>query len=61
MPHAISISPCKSFPAWVVGMVLYLLGNELNERKRNLNFERKFGKIIGSLSLYAFTPPKKLQ
>ena len=42
-------------------MVLYLLGNELNERKRNLNFERKFGKIIGSLSLYAFTPPKKLQ
>jgi hypothetical protein len=45
----------------MAGMVLYLLGSELNERKRNLNFERKFGKIIGGLGLYAFTPPEKLQ
>ena len=32
---------------------LYLLSNEINADARNLSFEREFGKIIGSLDLYA--------
>lgn len=40
---------------------LYLLTNEINDTERNLSFEREFGKIIGSLDLYAFTLSEKLQ
>lgn len=40
---------------------LYLLTNELNGSERNLSFEREFGKIIGSLDLYALTLSEKLQ
>ncbi|MDD5299571.1 MAG: hypothetical protein PHD65_03655 [Gallionella sp.] len=40
---------------------LYLLTNELNGSERNLSFEREFGKIIGSLDLYAITLSEKLQ
>lgn len=40
---------------------LYLLTNELNGNERNLSFEREFGKIIGSLDLYAITLSEKLQ
>lgn len=40
---------------------LYLLTNELNERERNLSFEREFGKMIGSLDLHAFALSEKLQ
>ena len=39
----------------------YLLSNELNERERNLSFEREFGKMIGSLDVYAYTLSEKLQ
>lgn len=40
---------------------LHLLSNELNGNERNLSFEREFGKIIGSLDLYAITLSEKLQ
>ena len=40
---------------------LYLLTNEINGVERNLSFEREFGKIIGSLDLYALTLSEKLQ
>lgn len=40
---------------------LYLLTNELNGNERNLSFEREFGKIIGSLDLYAITLSEKVQ
>jgi hypothetical protein len=40
---------------------LYLLTNELNSNERNLSFEREFGKIIGSLDLYAITLSEKTQ
>ncbi|MDD2914063.1 MAG: hypothetical protein PHP70_01960 [Gallionella sp.] len=40
---------------------LYLLTNELNGSERNLSFEREFGKMIGSLDLYAITLSEKLQ
>ncbi|HEU0282298.1 MAG TPA: hypothetical protein VFQ99_00815 [Gallionella sp.] len=39
----------------------YLLTNEINGIERNLSFEREFGKIIGSLDLYALTLSEKLQ
>ena len=40
---------------------LYLLTNEINDAERNLSFEREFGKIIGSLDLYALTLSEKMQ
>lgn len=40
---------------------LYLLSNEINETERNLSFEREFGKIIGSLDLFALTLSEKMQ
>jgi len=40
---------------------LYLLTNEINDTGRNLSFEREFGKIIGSLDLYALTLSEKTQ
>jgi len=40
---------------------LFLLTNEINGSERNLSFEREFGKIIGSLDLYALTLSEKLQ
>lgn len=40
---------------------LNLLTNELNDHERNLSFEREFGKIIGSLDLFAITLSEKLQ
>jgi len=40
---------------------LYLLTNESNGNEHNLSFEREFGKIIGSLDLYAITLSEKSQ
>ena len=40
---------------------LFLLTNELNSDDRNLSFEREFGKIIGSLDLYAIATSEKSQ
>lgn len=40
---------------------LYLLSNEINDRERNLSFEREFGKIIGRTDLYAIALAEKSQ
>lgn len=40
---------------------LYLLTNEVNEKDRNLSFEREFGKIIGRTDLYAIALAEKSQ
>ena len=40
---------------------LALLTNEINNQDRNLSFEREFGKIIGSLDLYAILLSEKGQ
>jgi hypothetical protein len=40
---------------------LDLLTNEMNDHERNLSFEREFGKIIGSLDLFAITLSEKYQ
>lgn len=40
---------------------LYLLTNELNEKDRNLSFEREFGKMIGRTDLYAIALAEKSQ
>ncbi len=40
---------------------LYLLSNEINERERNLSFEREFGKIIGRTDFYATALAEKSQ
>jgi hypothetical protein len=41
--------------------MLYLLTNEVNEKDRNLSFEREFGKIIGRTDLYAIALAEKSQ
>jgi hypothetical protein len=40
---------------------LYLISNEINEKDRNLSFEREFGKIIGRTDLYAIALAEKSQ
>ncbi len=40
---------------------LYLLSNEINDKDRNLSFEREFGKIIGRTDLYAIALAEKSQ
>lgn len=40
---------------------LYLLSNEINEKERNLSFEREFGKMIGRTDLYAIALAEKSQ
>ncbi|MEQ1598168.1 MAG: hypothetical protein ABL880_02260 [Methylotenera sp.] len=40
---------------------LYLLTNEINEKDRNLSFEREFGKMIGRTDLYAIALAEKSQ
>ncbi|MGQ0442884.1 MAG: hypothetical protein ACT4OH_05475 [Methylophilaceae bacterium] len=40
---------------------LYLLSNEINDKDRNLSFEREFGKMIGRTDLYATTLAEKSQ
>jgi hypothetical protein len=40
---------------------LYLISNEINDKDRNLSFEREFGKMIGRTDLYAITLAEKSQ
>jgi hypothetical protein len=40
---------------------LYLLTNEINDKDRNLSFEREFGKMIGRTDLYAISLAEKSQ
>jgi hypothetical protein len=41
--------------------MLYLLSNEMNDKDKNLSFEREFGKMIGRTDLYAMTLAEKSQ
>jgi hypothetical protein len=40
---------------------LFLLSNEINDKERNLSYEREFGKIIGRSDLYAIALAEKTQ
>ena len=40
---------------------LYLLSNEINDKDKNLSFEREFGKIIGRTDLFAIALAEKSQ
>lgn len=40
---------------------LYLLTNEMNDKDKNLSFEREFGKMIGRTDLYAVALAEKSQ
>jgi hypothetical protein len=40
---------------------LYLISNEINDKDRNLSFEREFGKMIGRTDLYAIALAEKSQ
>jgi hypothetical protein len=40
---------------------LYLLSNEINDKEKNLSFEREFGKMIGRTDLYAIALAEKSQ
>ena len=40
---------------------LFLLSNEINDKDRNLSFEREFGKMIGRTDLYAIALAEKSQ
>lgn len=40
---------------------LYLLTNEINDKERNLSFEREFGKIVGRTDLFAVSFAEKSQ
>ena len=39
--------------------ILYLVSNEINDKDRNLSFEREFGKMIGRTDLYAIALAEK--
>lgn len=41
--------------------ILYLLTNEINDKDKNLSFEREFGKMIGRTDLYAIALAEKSQ
>lgn len=40
---------------------LYLLSNEINDKDKNLSFEREFGKMIGRTDFFAITLAEKSQ
>jgi hypothetical protein len=40
---------------------LYLISNEMSNKGQNISFEREFGKIIGSIDLFAITLAEKSQ
>ena len=44
-----------------VSGTLYLLTNEINDKERNLSFEREFGKMIGRTDLFAVALAEKSQ
>ena len=57
----IEIAAWKLSTARDVNGELYLLSNEINDKERNLSFEREFGKMIGRTDLYAITLAEKSQ
>jgi len=65
--HLYNVSRNIEIAAWKLSNArdetgaLYLLSNEINEKDRNLSFEREFGKMIGRTDLFAITLAEKSQ
>lgn len=65
--HIYNVSRNIEIAAWKLsnardeGGALYLLSNEINEKEKNLSFEREFGKMIGRTDLFAITLAEKSQ
>lgn len=63
--HIYNVSRNIEIAAWKLSNArdetgaLYLLSNEINEKDKNLSFEREFGKMIGRTDLYAITLAEK--
>lgn len=65
--HMYNVSRNIEIAAWKLSNArdetgaLFLLSNEINEKDRNLSFEREFGKMIGRTDLFAITLAEKSQ
>jgi hypothetical protein len=65
--HIYNVSRNIEIAAWKLSNArdengnLYLISNEINDRNRNLSFEREFGKMIGRTDLFAITLAEKSQ
>lgn len=65
--HMYNVSRNIEIAAWKLSNardetgVLYLLSNEINDKDKNLSFEREFGKMIGRTDLFAITLAEKSQ
>lgn len=65
--HMYNVSRNIEIAAWKLSNardetgMLYLLSNEINEKDKNLSFEREFGKMIGRTDLFAITLAEKSQ
>lgn len=57
----IEIAAWKLSNARDINGSLYLLTNEINDKDKNLSFEREFGKMIGRTDLYAVALAEKSQ
>ena len=61
MARNIEIAAWKLSNARDAKGALYLLSNEMNDKDKNLSFEREFGKMIGRTDLFAITLAEKSQ
>jgi len=65
--HIYNVSRNIEIAAWKLSNArdetgsLYLLSNEINDKDKNLSFEREFGKMIGRTDLFAITLAEKSQ
>jgi hypothetical protein len=65
--HLYNVSRNIEIAAWKLSNakdetgILYLLSNEINDKDKNLSFEREFGKMIGRTDLLAITLAEKSQ
>jgi hypothetical protein len=65
--HMYNVSRNIEIAAWKLSNArddtgaLYLLSNEINDKDKNLSFEREFGKMIGRTDLFAITLAEKSQ
>jgi hypothetical protein len=65
--HMYNVSRNIEIAAWKLSNArdetgaLYLLSNEINDKNKNLSFEREFGKMIGRTDLFAITLAEKSQ
>ena len=65
--HMYNVSRNIEIAAWKLSNArddtgaLYLLSNEINDKDKNLSFEREFGKMIGRTDLFASTLAEKSQ